>query len=157
MGTSIKYESQPGTASDSRYLDWWIVSQPAAAKGSDDRRNLQFVLGAVSAGLWEVDFVSERVTWSPEMYWLHGWDATPRRISAYVNQMVHPDDRSLMRSVLVNMVAEFRERFLRLFLALIVGGLVMVITERSLRRPWARPARGRTLRPPTRNRKTSPR
>jgi O-antigen ligase len=31
--------------------------------------------------------------------------------------------------------AEFRERFLRLFLALIVGGLVMVITERSLRCP----------------------
>jgi O-antigen ligase len=31
--------------------------------------------------------------------------------------------------------AEFRERFLRLFLALIVGGLVMLVTERSLRRP----------------------
>jgi hypothetical protein len=30
---------------------------------------------------------------------------------------------------------EFRERFLRLFLALIVGGLVMLVTERSLRRP----------------------
>lgn len=32
-------------------------------------------------------------------------------------------------------VSEFRERFLRLFLALIVGGLVMLVTERSLRRP----------------------
>jgi O-antigen ligase len=32
-------------------------------------------------------------------------------------------------------VPEFRERFLRLFLALIVGGLVMLVTERSLRRP----------------------
>jgi O-antigen ligase len=31
--------------------------------------------------------------------------------------------------------SEFRERFLRLFLALIVGGLVMLVTERSLRRP----------------------
>jgi len=31
-------------------------------------------------------------------------------------------------------VPEFRERFLRLFLALIVGGLVMLVTERSLRR-----------------------
>ena len=30
---------------------------------------------------------------------------------------------------------EFRERFLRLFLALMVGGLVMLVTERSLRRP----------------------
>jgi O-antigen ligase len=30
---------------------------------------------------------------------------------------------------------EFRDRFLRLFLALIVGGLVMLVTERSLRRP----------------------
>jgi O-antigen ligase len=30
---------------------------------------------------------------------------------------------------------EFRERFLRLFLALVVGGLVMLVTERSLRRP----------------------
>jgi O-Antigen ligase len=30
---------------------------------------------------------------------------------------------------------EFRGRFLRLFLALIVGGLVMLVTERSLRRP----------------------
>ena len=30
---------------------------------------------------------------------------------------------------------EFRDRFLRLFLALIVGGLVMLVTESSLRRP----------------------
>jgi O-antigen ligase len=30
---------------------------------------------------------------------------------------------------------EFRDRFLRLFLALVVGGLVMLVTERSLRRP----------------------
>jgi len=30
---------------------------------------------------------------------------------------------------------DFRERFFRLFLALIVGGLVMLVTERSLRRP----------------------
>ena len=30
---------------------------------------------------------------------------------------------------------EFRERFVRLFLGLIVGGLVMLVTERSLRRP----------------------
>lgn len=105
VATPKNYESQPGTAPDARYLDWWIVSQSAGPPGCDDRRNLQFVLGAVLAGLWEVDFASERVTWSPEMYWLHGWDAMPRRISAYLNQMVHPDDRSLMRSVLVNMVA----------------------------------------------------
>ena len=32
-------------------------------------------------------------------------------------------------------VPEFRERFLRLFLALLVGGLVMLVTERMLRRP----------------------
>ena len=86
-------------------------------------------------------FLSAWISWKPYLVIvgvLGGWDLVEGlRHRAWP---WHPRV-SLVLAVFLVVVAtgfpspEFRDRFVRLFLALIVGGLVMLVTERSLRRP----------------------
>jgi PAS domain S-box-containing protein len=99
-------ESNFGVGPDAkRYLQWSIVLRPSDQSEHDYQRDLRFVLGAVLAGIWEVDFVAERLIWSPEMYWLHGWSPESLRLETYFDQLVHPEDRELVVSTLLNMAA----------------------------------------------------
>lgn len=86
-----------------RYMEWPIVQRQSDQPNLDHQRDLQFVLGAVLAGIWEVDFVGGRVIWSPEMYWLHGCDVEPLSLDTYINRLVHPEDRELVLSALSHM------------------------------------------------------
>ena len=86
-----------------RYMEWSIVLRQSDQPNLDHQRDLQFVLGAVLAGIWEVDFVARRVTWSPEMYWLHGCNVEPLSLDTYILRLVHPEDRELVQSALSHM------------------------------------------------------
>ena len=85
-------------------------------------------------------FLSAWISWKPYLVIvavLGVWDLTDGIRSK--TWPWHPR-ASVALAVFLTVVAsgfplpEFRERFIRLFLALVVGGLVMLVTERSLRR-----------------------
>lgn len=103
MSTPSGHETNSAGEPAARYIEWSIGLRQSDQPHLDHQRDLQFVLGAVLAGIWEVDFVAARVTWSPEMYWLHGWTIEPLSLDIYLDRLVHPEDRDLVATTLANM------------------------------------------------------
>ena len=105
-------ESRSATAPATQaQLPWLIVCRPWDRADHEHQRQLQLVLGAVHAGIWEADLVAERLTWSPEMYSLHGWNSEiePLPGDAYLSRFVHPEDRALVQSTLLEMAAGVKQ------------------------------------------------
>ena len=86
---------------------WSIVLRQSSHSDREYERQLRLVLRAVLAGTWEADFIAERLTWSPEMYSLHGLAERPEpwQLDDYLSQLVHPDDRALAVTTLMRMAA----------------------------------------------------
>jgi len=87
---------------------WFLAS--LAAQGSqalerarlfaaiaDRDARLRFTLHASGTGTWEWDLVADTIDWSPEVVALHGLeDGEPVGLGAWLD-LVHPDDRKLVR------------------------------------------------------------
>ena len=88
-------------------LPWLIVLQESNQPDHEQQRRLQLVLEAVRAGTWEADLTAGRVTWSPEVYALHGLASNlePFPYDAYLTRFVHPDDRAHVQATLLGLVA----------------------------------------------------
>ena len=90
----------------------WSIELRLSDQHADEHRQLRLVLAAVSAGIWEADFLARRVAWSPEMCSLHGLDcnSVPMRFDTYLSRFVHPDDRALMLSRLQGSATRLERR-----------------------------------------------
>lgn len=80
----------------------------AAIGDHDNEQWLRLLLTAARGGLWELDFLSQQVKLSSEMYELCGRDSAPTAPLHYetlLTQIVHPADREVVRATLQRMQA----------------------------------------------------
>lgn len=90
---------------------WLIVLRRSDESHLEHERQLQLVLGAVSAGTWEADFVARRLIWSPELFRLHGLDSSePLAWDDYVSRVIHPEDRVQVVATLMELAAGVQQQ-----------------------------------------------
>jgi two-component system cell cycle sensor histidine kinase/response regulator CckA len=80
-------------------------AQASALRDSEVRTN--FALGAARMGVWELDLVTDQLTWSASTAALHGLppDLAPRDAAAFIKR-VHPDDRPSVEQGLSRVISE---------------------------------------------------
>lgn len=85
----------------------WVVVQQSNASSIEDQHRLRVVLAAVRAGIWEIDFGSGLLKWSPEMYDLHGFDRNsgPLQAGVFFSRLVHAEDRASVQSAILTIAA----------------------------------------------------
>ncbi|MEX2131752.1 MAG: PAS domain-containing protein [Pseudohongiellaceae bacterium] len=87
--------------------------QTAALHASEERTN--YALGAARMGVWELDPVTQRITWSDTMAVVFGLtiEQTPKNFEDFI-ALVHCDDRQLVQDSLARAAhegTEFKEEF----------------------------------------------
>ncbi|MBK9795994.1 MAG: PAS domain S-box protein [Holophagaceae bacterium] len=71
------------------------------------QERLEFAQTAAGAGLWEWDLVSDRFTWSPELFRLYGLDPNRDQATAETwRRILHPDDLRAVEERTETVIAE---------------------------------------------------
>jgi len=77
----------------------------AAVRAAEERLRIAVLAGNI--GIWDWDLESDIVTWSPEVYQLHGLQAEPNgRPAADFTALVHPDEREVIERRLQEVIAK---------------------------------------------------
>jgi PAS domain S-box-containing protein len=105
-----------------------IARAYGALKRSDDRK--EFALGAAHMGIWDVDVATDQVTWSDSMARIFGRqpDQAPRTIEEFY-EVVHPEDRQLVRDAISLATGEHQEEFFVEYRSTMPDGSVRWIEE----------------------------
>jgi PAS domain S-box-containing protein len=81
------------------------VAADAAVREAEERLRIAVLAGNI--GIWDWDLENDVVTWSPEVYQLHGLepDGSPRSVADFTS-LVHPDERQALQQRLRDVVAD---------------------------------------------------
>ncbi len=73
------------------------------------QEQLAFAQRAAGAGMWEWDLVSDRFTWSPELFRLYGLDPNRDQATAETwRRVIHPEDLAAVEGQTRELIAELR-------------------------------------------------
>ncbi len=81
--------------------------------GEQTRTKLSLALDLAKTGYWEIDYEGDKMRWSPKVYELLGVPRTADLTRAYVNSLIHPEDRETARKAFRSGRSQHRYRIIR--------------------------------------------